>query len=171
MYCNICASDYEFINFLNTFIAENGLSVYDPINKLWLRRIDEKVNAKSSFIYNIAVYKMEDTTKIPAYNTENTKKKPTHFERFLSVHKYSETDSKIYCGVISCVNDDKLTQKMFLKLKRKTSKNFEKGMKWLDENLNVNPNSVLNSYFWSTSLDRDKKYYSSGNGVNQITPF
>ena len=46
MYCNICASDYEFINFLNTFIAENGLSVYDPINKLWLRRIDEKVNAK-----------------------------------------------------------------------------------------------------------------------------
>lgn len=63
MYCNICASDYEFINFLNTFIAENGLSVYDPINKLWLRRIDEKVNAKSSFIYNIAVYKMEDTTK------------------------------------------------------------------------------------------------------------
>ena len=65
MYCNICASDYEFINFLNTFIAENGLSVYDPINKLWLRRIDEKVNAKSSFIYNIAVYKMEDTTKFP----------------------------------------------------------------------------------------------------------
>ena len=112
MYCNICASDYEFINFLNTFIAENGLSVYDPINKLWLRRIDEKVNAKSSFIYNIAVYKMEDTTKIPV-----------RFERFLS------------------------------------------------ENLNVNPNSVLNSYFWSTSLDRDKKYYSSGNGVNQITPF
>ncbi len=47
MYCNICASDYEFINFLNTFIAENGLSVYDPINKLWLRRIDEKVNAKA----------------------------------------------------------------------------------------------------------------------------
>lgn len=44
-------------------------------------------------------------------------------------------------------------------------------MKWLDEKLNVNPNSVLNSYFWSTSLDRDKKYYSSGNGVNQITPF
>ena len=73
MYCNICASDYEFINFLNTFIAENGLSVYDPINKLWLRRIDEKVNAKSSFIYNIAVYKMEDTTKIPV-----------RFERFLS---------------------------------------------------------------------------------------
>ena len=160
MYCNICASDYEFINFLNTFIAENGLSVYDPINKLWLRRIDEKVNAKSSFKYNNAEYKKEDTTKIPV-----------HFERFLSVHKYSETDSKIYCGVISCVNDDKLTQKMFLKLKRKTSKNFEKGMKWLDEKLNVNPNSVLNSYFWSTSLDRDKKYYSSGNGVNQITPF
>ena len=77
MYCNICASDYEFINFLNTFIAENGLSVYDPINKLWLRRIDEKVNAKSSFIYNIAVYKMEDTTKIPV-----------RFERFLSVQKY-----------------------------------------------------------------------------------
>ena len=65
MYCNICASDYEFINFLNTFIAENGLSVYDPINKLWLRRIDEKVNAKSSFIYNIDVYNIEDTTKIP----------------------------------------------------------------------------------------------------------
>lgn len=160
MYCNICSSDYDFINFLNTFITENELFVYDPINEKWVNYIDNKPNTKSSFIYNIAVYQ-----------TENTKKKPTCFEKFLSVHKYSETDSKIYCGVISCVNDDKLTQKMFLKLKRKTSKNFEKGMKWLDEKLNVNPNSVLNSYFWSTSLDRDKKYYSSGNGVNQITPF
>jgi len=116
MYCNICSSDYDFINFLNTFITENELLVYDPINERWVKHIDERPNIESSFIYDIAAYK-----------TENTKKKPTHFERFLSVHKYSETDSKIYCGVISCVNDDKLTQKMFLKLKRKTSKNFEKG--------------------------------------------
>jgi len=33
MYCNICSSDYDFINFLNTFITENELFVYDPINE------------------------------------------------------------------------------------------------------------------------------------------
>ncbi len=160
MYCNICSSDYDFINFLNTFITENELFVYDPINEKWVNYIDNKPNTKSSFIYNIAVYQ-----------TEDTKKKPTCFEKFLSVHKYSETDSKVYCGVISCVNNDEFTQKMLLKLKRKANKNFNKGMKWLDEKLNTKPNRILKSYFWSKSLDHNKKYFSSGNGVNQIIPF
>jgi hypothetical protein len=136
MYCNICSSDYDFINFLNTFITENELLVYDPINERWVKHIDERPNIESSFIYDIAAYK-----------TENTKKKPTHFERFLSVHKYSETDSKIYCGVISCVNDDEFTQKMLLKLKRKASENFNKGMKWRDEKLNTKTQQIIEELF------------------------
>ena len=43
-------------------------------------------------------------------------------------------------------------------------------MKWADERFNTKPNRLLNSYFYSVNLDKDKEYFTSGNGANPILP-
>lgn len=79
----------------------------------------------------------------------------------LLVYKDQEAGSRVFCGVVSCTNVHDNIEKLLLKLKRRAKKEFNKGMKWADERFNTKPNRLLNSYFYSVNLDKDKEYFTS----------
>ena len=79
----------------------------------------------------------------------------------LLVYKDQEAGLRVFCGVVSCTNVHDNIEKLLLKLIRRAKKEFNKGMKWADERFNTKPNRLLNSYFYSVNLDKDKEYFTS----------
>ena len=159
MYCNICADDQEFIDFVNRFAVENNLLVYDQINEKWQPLIAAEPNSKWEFIYQLTTPDIKEQTKPGA-----------DFSGVLSVFKYQEAGANVFCGVVACTNVNRDMEKLLLKLKRRAQKTFRKGMKWAEERLNAKPSRILGSHFYSANLDNGKTYFTANNSVNPIVP-
>ena len=162
MHCFICADDEDFLFFINNFIKENNLYVFNVDTQEWSSFIDHKDSSYSSsmlFCYLLDEQSYIEMKNIP-YNYKD-------FSNYIRIQKMFDVGNDISTADIACSNKSSLKQ-IFLKLKRNAVRNFNKGMKWS----NGENNTLLATYLWSSKIDPNKKLYPSGDigGKNRIIP-